>query len=224
MSTPDQVRRKQSEQAAKRAVIEKRIADARSKQSRKNEDAASYRARAARATSEAMMRSYLRQAESAEKAALAEGRKVSEESKRLADCGKAEAALAKELAAALQREAADQERKRKRLDDETTRARQRALRDERGRTARLVSATEDRLAQQIMQLRPPKVELLRILYLTATSEGDLRVDKEVRRVQAGVRAATHRDLVQIEHMPAATPADLLDGLARVRLLDMGLLR
>ncbi len=36
----------------------------------------------------------------------------------------------------------------------------------------------------------------------------------MRRVKAGVQAATHRDLVQIEHKPAATSSDLLDGLTR----------
>ncbi|MFC9977489.1 CHAT domain-containing protein [Spirillospora sp. NPDC127200] len=60
----------------------------------------------------------------------------------------------------------------------------------------------------------PRAELLRILYLTASARGDLRVDEEIRRVKAGVRAATHRDLVQIEHLPAATATDLLDGLTR----------
>lgn len=60
----------------------------------------------------------------------------------------------------------------------------------------------------------PQRELLRVLYLTASSRGDLRVDEEIRRVKAGVRAALHRDLVLIEHMPAATVSDFLDGLTR----------
>jgi hypothetical protein len=58
-------------------------------------------------------------------------------------------------------------------------------------------------------------EGLRVLYLTASSYGDLRVGEEVRRVRAGVRAALHRDAVTIEHLPAATLGDLLDGLTRV---------
>ncbi|QXJ20798.1 CHAT domain-containing protein [Actinomadura graeca] len=56
---------------------------------------------------------------------------------------------------------------------------------------------------------------LRVLYLTASPRGDLRVDEEVRRVQKAVRAAVHRDAVHIEHQPAATLDDLLDGLTRV---------
>lgn len=62
---------------------------------------------------------------------------------------------------------------------------------------------------------PPRPEVLRVLYVTASSRGDLRVDEEIRRVKAAVRAAVHRDGVHIEHQPAATLEDLLDGLSRV---------
>lgn len=34
-------------------------------------------------------------------------------------------------------------------------------------------------------------------------------------MRAGVRGALHRDVVEIEHLPAATLGDLLDGLTRV---------
>lgn len=64
--------------------------------------------------------------------------------------------------------------------------------------------------------RYPQAGPLRILYLTAASRGDLRVDEEMRRVKAGVRAATHRDWVQIEHKSAATVSDLLDGLTQFK--------
>ena len=77
-------------------------------------------------------------------------------------------------------------------------------------------AAEDKRAAAMSRLRPPQAEPLRILYLTAASRGDLRVDEEMRRVKAGVQAATHRDLVQIEHKPAATSSDLLDGLTRFK--------
>ena len=59
-------------------------------------------------------------------------------------------------------------------------------------------------------------EGLRVLYVTASSRGDLRVGEEVRRVKAAVQAAVHRDAVHIEHLPAATFDDLLDGLTRIR--------
>ncbi|HEX3958316.1 MAG TPA: CHAT domain-containing protein [Trebonia sp.] len=75
---------------------------------------------------------------------------------------------------------------------------------------------EDKRTMEISGLRPPQPEPLRILYLTAASRGDLRVDEEIRRVKAGVQAATHRDLVQIQHKPAATSLDLLDGLTQFK--------
>lgn len=76
--------------------------------------------------------------------------------------------------------------------------------------------TADKMTAAMSRLRPPQAEPLRILYLTAASRGDLRVDEEMRRVKAGVQAATHRDLVRIEHKPAATSLDLLDGLTRFK--------
>lgn len=59
-------------------------------------------------------------------------------------------------------------------------------------------------------------ENLRILYLTASPMFDLRLDLEMRMVREAVRAATRRDLVDLEMMPAATGTDLLNGLTRFR--------
>jgi hypothetical protein len=54
-----------------------------------------------------------------------------------------------------------------------------------------------------------------VLYVTASSRGDLRVDEEIREVKAAVQAAVHRDGLHIEHQPAATLGDLLTGLSRL---------
>lgn len=64
--------------------------------------------------------------------------------------------------------------------------------------------------------RYPRAGPLLVLYLTAISQGDLHVDEEMRRVKAGVRAARHRDSVQIGHKPAATVSGLLDGLTQFK--------
>lgn len=61
----------------------------------------------------------------------------------------------------------------------------------------------------------PRPKGLRVLYVTASSRGDLRVDEEIREVKAAVQAAVHREGVHIEHQPAATLSDLLNGLSRV---------
>jgi len=45
---------------------------------------------------------------------------------------------------------------------------------------------------------------------------DLRTEVEVRDVQQAVKQALHRDLIDVQYRPAATPEDLLDGLNDVR--------
>jgi len=62
----------------------------------------------------------------------------------------------------------------------------------------------------------PKPEQLRVLYLTSNPEMNLRTDVEVRDVQEAVRRALHRDLITIDHRPAATAEDLIAGLNDTR--------
>ncbi|PAZ16213.1 hypothetical protein CLM62_09485 [Streptomyces sp. SA15] len=91
-----------------------------------------------------------------------------------------------------------------------------------------------RLSQPAARIRyvavqSPKPEPLRVLYLTANPEAVettiehpdgsietngvwLRVDYEVRQVKDMLRKSIYRDLVAVEHLPAATTMDLLEGL------------
>lgn len=227
MSSSAQIRQKLVELSKKRSDHEKRIAEARGRQAKKSEEAASYLQRAARTTSASTAASYARQAESAERTALAEGKKVADESKRVADCSAKEAALNKELGSAIASEASAERRanerraatERKERDRQATLAKrqhEQELRVERARTSAMLAATENRLSVIMSGRATPRPEPLRILYLTAAAGGDLRVDEEIRRVKAGVRAATHRDLVRIDHRPASTCSDLLDGLTQFR--------
>ncbi len=77
--------------------------------------------------------------------------------------------------------------------------------------ARLASPTV-----HYVTVQAPEPEVLRVLYLTANPEMDLRTEVEVRDVQQAVKRALHRDLIDLQYRPAATPEDLLDGLNDVR--------
>lgn len=214
MSTSLQIRQKLVDLGKVKARHEGRLSTAQSKQQKKSSEAHSYRERARKATSPSRASTHLRNAESADRAALAEGKKMDTERKAIAKCADKEAALNRDLQAALAREAKEEQRQREQATKEAERQRRRLQSAERSRTDALVAASEERISMAIHRLQPPKVERLRILYLTASAEGDLRVGEEIRRVKEAVRAATLRDQVLIEHMPAATPSDLLDGLTR----------
>lgn len=213
MSSSDQLCRQLNEAKRKRSDEEGRLADARKRQTGKESDVASYRSRAARTSSDSMRKSYLRNAEYAEKAALNEADKVSKHTSTVAALTKKEAGLSKRLADAEKREAAVEERARKRREQEERRTRERERRQDMARAEEFVSAVEEQMEGQLAALRQPRPEPLRILYVTASPGGDLRVDEEIRRVKNAVRAATLRDLVTIEHLPAATTLDLFDALA-----------
>ncbi|MGP9529751.1 CHAT domain-containing protein [Glutamicibacter sp. AOP5-A2-18] len=118
---------------------------------------------------------------------------------------------------------------------ERTEQRTRTRDDERRRQTEKSHAQEiARLSRPSTQIRyvevhPPKPEPLRVLYVTANPDSVettfeypdgtvetigtwLRVDQEVRQVKQALRASKFRDLVTIEHLPAATGPDLMNGL------------
>ena len=68
----------------------------------------------------------------------------------------------------------------------------------------------------VRQLRAPKPENLRVLILGASAEGDLRVGREQKRIRTAVESALHRDQIDLDVRPAATTADLLDGITKFR--------
>jgi hypothetical protein len=225
-----QARKAIADLASKRADLERKISDAQRKKASKDKEAADRVASAGRTSATSSQSNYLRQADAAQRASLAESKKIADLSKRIADVARDEGRRNKELAEALKREASAAEqaskKERREREDAERRAREAQFAEKRRRQAErledqrtaatLVSQSEERIVQRMAETRSPRREQLRILYATASSEGDLRVDEEIRRVKAVVRASNHRDQVVIEHLPAATAGDLLDGLVTFR--------
>ena len=68
----------------------------------------------------------------------------------------------------------------------------------------------------VRTVRAPKPEKLRVLLLGSSTDGELRVGREQKRIRAAVESALHRDLIDLDVRPAATTADLLDGITKFR--------
>jgi hypothetical protein len=163
-----------------------------------------------------MARTYQRSAEAAEKKAAAEDAKAAAASTRLGrlanDLAAAEANLAREVQATARR-AEDARKAAIRREEQDDRRRRQAEKRHAQEIARL---SRPAVIYEVHQVPVPKPEALRVLYLTANPELNLRVDVEVRQVQQAVKAALHRDQIDIVPRLAATPEDLLDGLNDVR--------
>jgi len=167
-------------------------------------------------TPESMARTYRRAAEAAEKRAIVEDAKVAAASTRLGklanDLASAETNLTREVKATARR-ADDARKATARRQEQDDRRRQQAERRHAQEIARLSRPAG---IYEVRQVPRPRPEPLRVLYLTANPEQNLRVDVEVRQVQQAVKAALHRDQIEIVPRLAATPEDLLEGLNDVR--------
>lgn len=185
--------------------------------------AAKHRAEAARQaskitsrTSDSMARSYQRAAENAGGKAVAEDKKAATASTKLgrlaSDLASAEASLAREVRTTARRAEDAQKAAARRQEQEDKKRRQ----TEKRHAQELARLSRPSVIHEIREVPAPKPETLRVLYLTANPEMNLRVDVEVRQVQQAVKAALHRDQVHIVPRVAATPEDLLDGLNDLR--------
>lgn len=195
-----------------RLDAEKKAGEYRAKESKKRAESGAARAAASKSKTSSTIQSKLREAERKESEAAAAGKEASRWQSRAAGYAKEEATLADKLVRAETSESNAAERRRMM---EQQRADRQAV-AQRAVLERRLSATESAVSQVIRELPAPKPEKLRVLMLGASSEGDLRVGREQKRIRAAVESALHRDLVELDVRPAATTADLLDGITKFR--------
>jgi hypothetical protein len=195
-----------------RLDAERRANEYRSKESAKRNEAAKARQAALKSKSASTQSTKLREAERKEKDAASAAKTAAEWATKSSRYATDEASLAAKLSKAEQAEAMAAEKKRQRAQHQ---ADQRAATQRRVLESRVTDA-ERGLIQMTRELPAPKQEVLRVLILGASSEGDLRVGREQKRIRAAVESALHRDLVELDVRPAATTADLLDGITKFR--------
>ncbi len=203
-----QVERKRKQ----RVDAEKKVGEYRSKESKKRAESAAARSAASKSRSASTVQSKLREAERRESEAAAAGKEAGRWQSRASGYAREEAALVARLAKAELAEASAAEQRRKREQQYADREAAAA----RASVERRIVETEQVVSRAVRVLRPPKLETLRVLLLGASSEGDLRVGREQKRIRAAVESALHRDRIVLDVRPAATAQDLLDGITKFR--------
>lgn len=218
MPRSDSLRMEISRLEAQSATLNRELAKAQRAANDAGAAARKKQADAARAQSESTRRSALTAAER-------EGKKAADAQRKVGDISTKLAGLSRTIASkqvALRTELTSDQRAQDREADK-----RRRMEREHARELARISRPLPQL--RFVAVQPPKFEVLRILYLTANPEATettvtrldgstetvgvwLRVDFEVRQVKEMLRKSKYRDLVTIEHLPAATSEDLLDGL------------
>jgi hypothetical protein len=229
----DMYRRQLEQKRQQRMAAQKQANDYRSKETTKRQAASQAQQVATRSSSASTVQSKLREAGAREKEANAAAKEADRYQKKAFDLQKEENALELKLQKGEAQDAStssrELERQRKQTEqrlraqaaqlDQTERARRLAEARAAELTAQLgqrMSATESRVEDALRHLPPPRMERLRILLLGASSGGDLRVGREQKRIRQAVQVSQHRDLVELDVRPAATTADLLDGITGFR--------
>jgi len=207
-----QIRSQLERKQAQHINAERKAGKYRSKESKKRADAAKARSVAASTKSAQTAKSKYRDADQRDREAESAGKEASRWQSRASGYAKEAAVLSSKLAKAIASEqrGAEQKRDREQKQRDRREAAANAVRSDR------VTSAEMRVASLQDSLPSPKPEKLRVLILTSSGEGDLRVGREMRQIRAAVRAAVLRDFIELDLRPAATPSDLLDGITEFR--------
>ena len=229
MSRSDTLRAELGRLKTKAGTLTKEFAAHRDVATKASTAARKKREEAARTRSESTRRMALQAAEREDdKAAKALKKAGAVETKigiNAAEIGRKESSLA----TAVKEEQRATDRQEKSREREKDRADQRRRQQEKSHAREIAALSSASTVVRYVEIQPPKPEPLRVLYLTANPEAVettithldgrveeigvyLRVDLEVRKVRAALRGSKYRDLVTVEHLPAATSMDLLDGL------------
>lgn len=195
-----------------RIEAETKAGEYRSKETAKRTAAAKARTAADKSKLSSIAASKIREAERAERDAATAGTEAARWQQRASRYAREEGDLQSKVAKAEQSESDAAQRRREREEQQLDRR----SAAERASLERRLDQAESDFERALRQLRSPKPEKLRVLILGAGSAGDLRVGREQKRIRTAVESALHRDLIELDVRPAATTADLLDGLTKFR--------
>lgn len=208
----DQVRRQLEQKRKQRTDAEKKAGEYRIKESNKRADADKARQAATKSKSPTTVKSKTSEANRRDNEAATAGKEANRWQTKASGYAKEERTLHTRLSQAERSEDTAAERKRRRDQQQADR---RAAADRAALNTRL-TRSEATMNDVVRTVRAPKPEKLRVLLLGSSTDGELRVGREQRRIRAAVESALHRDLIDLDVRPAATTGDLLDGITKFR--------
>ncbi len=207
--TVSQISRELEQIRSKRVGAEKKVGEYRALESKKRTEADKIATIILKTSSESTRRRKQAERERHLSEAQSAGKKAIEWQKKVNSYSQKENTLQQRLSKAQSEEMSKVEKQRQREY-------QKEISNLRATQSKLNSRINDAEQQVgfIMRAFPkPKQEKLRVLVLTSNPYGDLRVDREQKRIKQAVQNATHRDWIEMQFRPAATLDDLFDGLA-----------